>query len=94
MGSCFAREVENLLMMRGLRLLLNGHGVPAEHFETWNEETGRGGGANRGELSRGALNKYSVRSMTHELKRSDKEPGLITMCCGGGLGTGTLIERV
>ncbi len=27
MGSCFAREVENLLMMRGLRLLLNGHGV-------------------------------------------------------------------
>ncbi|MFT3865115.1 MAG: thiolase family protein [Solirubrobacterales bacterium] len=33
-------------------------------------------------------------TMAHELERSDKETGLITMCCGGGLGTGTLIERV
>lgn len=69
MGSCFARGVENVLISRGMPLLLNGHGVPAEHFESWNEETGRGGGAARGELSRGALNKYSVRSMAHELKR-------------------------
>ena len=23
-----------------------------------------------------------------------KETGLVTMCCGGGLGTGTLIQRV
>jgi acetyl-CoA C-acetyltransferase len=30
----------------------------------------------------------------HELERSDREFGLITMCCGGGLGTGTLIQRV
>ncbi len=30
----------------------------------------------------------------HELHRSDKEFALITMCCGGGLGTGTLIQRV
>ncbi len=30
----------------------------------------------------------------HELQRSDKEFALITMCCGGGLGTGTLIQRV
>lgn len=69
MGSCFARGVENVLISRGLPLLLDGHGAPAEHFETWNEETGRGGGAARGHLSRGALNKYSVRSMAHELKR-------------------------
>ncbi len=69
MGSCFAREVENVLMMRGLQLVTKGHGVPAEHFETWNTTTGRGGGAAGGELSRGALNKYSVRSMTHELRR-------------------------
>ncbi|RDJ22158.1 hypothetical protein DWF00_23675 [Bosea caraganae] len=84
MGSCFARGVENVLISRGLLLLLNGHGVPAEHFETWNEETGRGGGAARGELSRGALNKYSVRSMAHELKRvlmneSYPEEGLIEL---------------
>jgi acetyl-CoA C-acetyltransferase len=30
----------------------------------------------------------------HELERDDKQFGLVTMCCGGGLGTGTLIERV
>ena len=48
MGSCFAREVENILMMRGLPLLLEGHGVPAEHFESWDEESGRGGGVSRG----------------------------------------------
>jgi len=30
----------------------------------------------------------------HELERSDGSTGLVTMCCGGGLGTGTLIERI
>jgi acetyl-CoA C-acetyltransferase len=30
----------------------------------------------------------------HELERSQKRYGLVSMCCGGGLGTGTLIERV
>ncbi len=30
----------------------------------------------------------------HELHRADKERALVTMCCGGGLGTGTIIERV
>ncbi len=30
----------------------------------------------------------------HELQRSGGRYGLITMCCGGGLGTGTLIERI
>lgn len=30
----------------------------------------------------------------HELERTDKETGLVTMCCGGGLGTGTIIQRV
>lgn len=29
----------------------------------------------------------------HELVRTDKEHALVTMCCGGGLGTGTLIRR-
>ncbi len=33
-------------------------------------------------------------TLLHELERSDKTVGLVTMCCGGGLGTGTLIERV
>ena len=30
----------------------------------------------------------------HELERSGKQRALVTMCCGGGLGTGTLVERV
>ena len=33
-------------------------------------------------------------TLLHELERADKETGLVTMCCGGGLGTGTLIQRV
>ena len=35
-----------------------------------------------------------ITTLLHELERSDKETGLVTMCCGGGLGTGTLIERI
>ena len=30
----------------------------------------------------------------HELQRTDGEYALVTMCCGGGLGTGTLLQRV
>ena len=30
----------------------------------------------------------------HELHRADKEHAIVTMCCGGGLGTGTLIKRL
>ncbi len=33
-------------------------------------------------------------TLLHELERSDKQVGLVTMCCGGGIGTGTLIERI
>jgi len=35
-----------------------------------------------------------ITTLLHELERTDKEIGLVTMCCGGGLGTGTLIQRV
>ena len=35
-----------------------------------------------------------ITTLLHELERSDKELGLVTTCCGGGLGTGTLIQRV
>ena len=30
----------------------------------------------------------------HELERTDKQVGLVTMCCGGGLGTGTILQRL
>jgi acetyl-CoA C-acetyltransferase len=30
----------------------------------------------------------------HELERTDGRYGLVSMCCGGGVGTGTIIERL
>jgi len=30
----------------------------------------------------------------HELQRAGGKFGLISMCCGGGLGTGTIIESL
>jgi acetyl-CoA acetyltransferase family protein len=35
-----------------------------------------------------------ITTLLHELERSDKEIGLVTMCTAGGTGTGTIIERV
>jgi acetyl-CoA acyltransferase len=35
-----------------------------------------------------------ITTLLHEMERTDKEMGLVTMCCGGGLGTGTLIQCV
>ncbi len=34
-----------------------------------------------------------ITTLLHELEDEDREIGLVTMCCGGGLGTATLIER-
>jgi hypothetical protein len=69
MGSCFAREVENVLAGLGVPLLLKGHGVEAKFYESWNEQTQTGGGVPAGHLSRGAYNKYSVHAMAHEIDR-------------------------
>jgi acetyl-CoA acetyltransferase family protein len=35
-----------------------------------------------------------IATLLHELERTDGTLGLVTMCCGGGLGTATLIERL
>jgi len=35
-----------------------------------------------------------ITTALHELERSGGRYGLIAMCCGGGLGTGTIIERI
>jgi acetyl-CoA acyltransferase len=35
-----------------------------------------------------------ITTLLHEMERADKEIGLVTMCCGGGLGTGTILQRV
>ena len=35
-----------------------------------------------------------ITTLLHEMERTDKEIGLVTMCCGGGLGTGTILQRI
>ena len=35
-----------------------------------------------------------ITTALHELERTDGTIGLVTMCCGGGLGTGTILERI
>jgi acetyl-CoA acetyltransferase len=35
-----------------------------------------------------------ITTALHELERTQGRYGLISMCCGGGLGTGTIIERL
>jgi acetyl-CoA acetyltransferase family protein len=35
-----------------------------------------------------------ITTLLHEMERADEEVGLVTMCCGGGLGTGTLLQRI
>ncbi|MEM7080307.1 MAG: acetyl-CoA C-acyltransferase [Pseudomonadota bacterium] len=41
----------------------------------------------------GATGCFLITKAVHELQRTEGKYGLISMCCGGGLGTGTLIER-
>lgn len=41
----------------------------------------------------GATGAFLTTKAVHELHRTGGRYGLVSMCCGGGLGTGTLIER-
>lgn len=42
----------------------------------------------------GATGCFLITKAVHELQRSQGEYALIGMCCGGGLGTGTLLQRL
>ncbi|HEX6569445.1 MAG TPA: steroid 3-ketoacyl-CoA thiolase [Acidimicrobiales bacterium] len=42
----------------------------------------------------GATGAFLVTKALHELERTDTTTALVSMCCGGGLGTGTIIERI
>jgi acetyl-CoA acyltransferase len=42
----------------------------------------------------GATGARLIATLIPELERRDADLGLVTMCCGGGLGTGTLLQRV
>jgi acetyl-CoA C-acetyltransferase len=41
----------------------------------------------------GATGAGLIAKAVHELARTDGEHALVTMCCGGGLGTGTVLRR-
>ena len=42
----------------------------------------------------GATGARLVTTALHEMERVDGRAALVTMCCGGGLGTGTILERL
>ena len=42
----------------------------------------------------GATGSRLITTALHELERQDKSTALISMCCGGAVATGTVIERV
>jgi acetyl-CoA C-acetyltransferase len=42
----------------------------------------------------GATGARLITTALHELERADKEFALVTMCAGGGLATGTIIQRL
>jgi len=64
-----------------------------EHDPDWDRVNVNGGAIALGHPL-GSTGARLMTTLLHELERSDKEVGLVTMCCGGGLGTGTLIQRV
>ena len=42
----------------------------------------------------GATDSRLITTALHELERTDKTTALISMCCGGALATGTILERI
>jgi acetyl-CoA C-acetyltransferase len=58
------------------------------------EKTNPNGGAIALGHPLGATGAFLMTKALNELERSDGRYGLISMCCGGGLGTGTIIERL
>jgi acetyl-CoA C-acetyltransferase len=58
------------------------------------EKTNPNGGAIALGHPLGGTGAFLMTKAVHELQRTGARYGLISMCCGGGLGTGTLIERL
>jgi acetyl-CoA C-acetyltransferase len=42
----------------------------------------------------GATGSRLITTALHELERSDRQLALVSMCCGGALATGTILERI
>ena len=58
------------------------------------ERTNPNGGAIALGHPLGATGAFLITKALNELERTGGRYGIISMCCGGGLGTGTLIERI
>jgi acetyl-CoA C-acetyltransferase len=58
------------------------------------EKTNPNGGAIALGHPLGGTGAFLMTKALHELERTGGRYGLISMCCGGGLGTGTIIERI
>jgi acetyl-CoA C-acetyltransferase len=58
------------------------------------EKTNPNGGAIALGHPLGGTGAFLVTKAVHELERADRQTALVSMCCGGGLGTGTIIERI
>ncbi len=58
------------------------------------EKTNPNGGAIALGHPLGATGAFLVTKALYELERTGGRYGIVSMCCGGGLGTGTLIERL
>jgi acetyl-CoA C-acetyltransferase len=58
------------------------------------ERTNPNGGAIALGHPLGATGAFLMTKALNELERTDGRYGLVSMCCGGGLGTGTIVERL
>ena len=63
------------------------------HEPDWDKVNVNGGAIALGHPV-GSTGSRLITTALHELERSDKSVALITMCCGGALATGTIIERI
>jgi len=58
------------------------------------EKTNPNGGAIALGHPLGGTGAFLMTKAVHELDRIEGDKAIVSMCCGGGLGTGTLIERI
>jgi len=63
------------------------------HEVNWDKVNVNGGAIALGHPV-GSTGARLITTALHELERSDSNLALITMCCGGALATGTIIERI
>jgi acetyl-CoA C-acetyltransferase len=64
-----------------------------KHEPDWDKVNVNGGAIALGHPV-GATGSRLITTILHELERTDGQLGLVSMCCGGALATGTILERL